>query len=97
MLNLELPLGVLVVGDGILEALVEILKLEEEMEVKSLGFLEARVLGLKKREFWRIFSSDEMRKEKGEVCKRMGFIGWGFCKGDGICVERRGLSVKGKA
>ena len=54
MLNLELPLGVLVVGDGILEALVEILKLEEEMEVKSLGFLEARVLGLKKREFWRI-------------------------------------------
>jgi len=59
--------------------------------------LEARVLGLRKREFWGIFSCEEMRKNHGEVCKRMGFIGWGFCKGDGNCEERRGFGVKGKA
>jgi len=27
----------------------------------------------------------------------MGFIGWGFCKGDGNCEEGRGFGVKGKA
>jgi len=31
--------------------------------------LEARVLGLKKKEFWRIFSCDEMRKKKGKFAK----------------------------